>query len=120
MSKKARGSIPSFMWETYRAMSVDVGRLVPFFVTTACMNPEERKIVAYIEGFKEIFGEIKRLTPFIEFLEEKAKPFYVKLGRARWGRDVVTDLGFAKALQRTRKEKLSNIFEYDPAKDAQE
>lgn len=117
MSSKGKGSLPSFMWETYRAMSVDVGRIIPFMRETACMNGKEREVVAYVDGFKLMFGGVPEMKTFIEFLEEVVKPFYIKLGQARWGRDVVSDLGFAKAGQRARVEKLDKIFDYDPERD---
>lgn len=118
MSKKS-GSLPSYMWETYRAMSVDVGRLIPFMTETACMNPKERELLAHIEGFKIFFGEVPEMETFIEFLDDRVKPYFVKLGQAKWLRDVVSDLGFAKALQRARKEKIDKIFDYDPTRDTQ-
>jgi hypothetical protein len=51
---------------------------------TACMNPEEREIIGYIYVFKELFKD--------NSLDEYLKAFQM-LGRSRWMRTELTDLG---------------------------
>lgn len=110
MGKK---SIPKELWETYRAMSVDVGRANEFLKNTACMNPEQRVTLALCETTKEIFKEDKE---FVEFMNDIAIPFYEKQGWAKWGRDVVTDLGFALSKQERRTLNVKNILEMEVKK----
>ena len=104
---KKGGKIPSFMWETYRAMSVDVAQIIPFMALTSCMNQEEREFLAYIEGLKLILKDSPEAESFIKFLDKWAIPIVQKIGRAKWGRDTVSDLGFAKAIQGEEIEDLS-------------
>lgn len=111
-----RGRVPSDLWETYRAMSTDVGRLgeFAFMKLSACMGLEERKLLAYTLTAREIFND----REFSEFIDGFAVPFLTKLGRAKWGRDVVTDLGFALAFRSAGKRKLGEsgkeLLEYVP------
>ncbi|MBA7492016.1 hypothetical protein ES702_02565 [subsurface metagenome] len=107
MGKK---SIPKELWETYRAMSVDVGRANKFLKETACMNQEFRIALADCETIKELFKEDKE---FVDFMNDVVIPFYQKQGWAHWGRDVVTDLGFALANQQRRTLKVKNILEME-------
>ena len=110
MGKK---SIPKELWETYRAMSVDVGRENEFLKKTACMNQAHRVILADCETIKELFKED---TEFIAFMNEIVIPFYEKQGWANWGRDVVTDLGFALANQKRKALNVKNILEMEVKK----
>lgn len=110
MGKK---SIPKELWETYRAMSVDVGRANEFLKDTACMNPEQRVTLALCETMKELFKED---VEFTAFMNDIVIPFYSKLGWAKWGRDVVTDLGFALANQQRKTFKIANVLEMEVKK----
>jgi len=109
----AKGKIPKEMWETYRAMSVDVGRNNEFLKNTACMNQEQRVILADCELIKEIFKEDKE---FVAFMNEIVIPFQQKQGWAHWGRDVVTDLGFALATQPRRGLHVKNLLKMEVKK----
>lgn len=110
MGKK---SIPKELWETYRAMSVDVGRANDFLKDTACMNQEQRVIIANCETIKEIFKEDKE---FVDFMDKIVIPFYQKQGWAHWGRDVVTDLGFALSKQQRKTLNVKHILEMEVKK----
>jgi len=110
MSK--RGKLPSEIWETFRAMSVDVGRLkeFEFMRDSACMGLEERKLLAYSETARDFFEDAE----FTAFIDEFAIPFLTKLGRAKWSRDVVTDLGFALAMRKDARKKLGELLNFEP------
>jgi len=108
-----KGKIPKEMWETYRAMSVDVGRGNEFLKNTACMNQEFRIALADCETIKELFKEDKE---FVNFMNEVVIPFFEKQGWAHWGRDVVTDLGFALATQSRRGLKVKNLLKMEVPK----
>lgn len=111
MSK--RGKLPNELWDAYRAMSVDVGRIseFAFMKDSACMNVEERKLLAYCKVAREFFED----DAFTEFIDKFATPLLTKLGRAKWGRDVVTDLGFALATKPDMRKKLGEkLLEFKP------
>lgn len=120
MSKVARQkkSVPSFLWENYRTMSYDVGRKVPIFRETACMSPLEREVYGALEAFKIFIGEnpsSEKLKQFLKVIDKKLKPMVQKMGQAQWLRDVVTDLGFAKAnFYQPRSAKLDGVLNFDP------
>jgi len=76
------------------SMSEKAGRTMPFMKETACVHVEEREMLAWIQAYPLISPEDK---DFIEFLEKVVKPVLLKVGRARWYRDTITDLGFALA-----------------------
>lgn len=111
MSK--RGKLPSEVWEVYRAMSVDVGRIgeFKFMKESACMGLEERKLLAYSLTARDFFED----EEFSAFIDEFVKPFLTKLGRAKWSRDVVTDLGFALATRKDARRKLSELLKFEPS-----
>lgn len=109
----AKGKIPKEMWETYRAMSVDVGRENTFLKQTACMNQEQRVILADCETIIELFKEDKE---FCDFMKKIVIPFYEKQGWAHWGRDVVTDLGFALSKQGRRALHVKNLLKMEVKK----
>lgn len=92
-------------------MSVDVGKIIPFLGNTSCMNVEERKYLALIETIKGMFKDDKE---FIKFLEQEVKPFFENMGRARWNRDIVSDLGFALSLRKSRRKDVSKILKWKP------
>ena len=108
-----RGRIPSEMWESFRAMSVDVGRLIPFLQETSCMNVDERKMIALCEIAKKMFEGHKK---FVSFLDEFAKPFFQYMGWAKWNRDIVSDLGFALSKRKGKRKDLSKVFDWKPPK----
>lgn len=104
----ARKSIPKDMWETYRAMSVDVGREVDFLKETACMNQEQRIMIAHLNTAKRIINH----PDFDMFIDEVAIPHLKQVGMASWGRDVVTDLGFALAGRKSQYKNIKKILEF--------
>ncbi len=106
-----RGRVPSDMWQEFRAMSEKVGHIVPFMKESAMMGLKERELLAYCETAKRFFKD----AGFTEYIDEFAIPFIQNLGRARWGRDVVTDLGFALAGQKRRQKILGErLLKYQP------
>jgi len=82
------------------SMSEKAGRTMPFMKETACVHVEERELIAWIEAYPMISPEDK---DFNEWLQKVAKPVLMRVGRARWYRDTITDLGFALA-SRDKKE----------------
>jgi len=87
-----RRRLPSEMWETFRAMSVDIARLkkFEFMRETAMMSLEKRKLVGLCMFEKDVIED----RDSNEFLDGFAIPCFVYMGRAKWGNNVVTDLGF--------------------------
>jgi len=74
------------------AMSEKVGKLLKFMQETACVHVEERELIAWCEAYPLICPEDKDL---IKFLKEVSIPVFRKIGRGKWYRDTITDLGFA-------------------------
>ncbi len=108
MTKK---SIPRELWETYRAMSVDVGREIPFHRITACMNQDQRVMIALCRTAKRIFKD----KEFDIFIDSFAIPYFQEMGMAGWKRDVVTDLGFALAGRKHQRKKVGKaLLTYKP------
>ena len=108
-----KGKLPNELWDAFRAMSVDVGRLAEFdfMKLSACMGLEERKLLAYSVTARDFFED----EEFTAFMDEFAIPFLTKLGRAKWSRDVVTDLGFALAHKTDRRRKLGErLLDFEP------
>lgn len=75
-------------------MSEKAGRYLPFMKETACVHVEEREMIAWIKAYPLICPIDKN---FNKFLMEVVNPVLMKVGRARWYRDTITDLGFALA-----------------------
>lgn len=100
-----------FNVDSFKAMSIDVGRIpaFKFLRNTACMNLRERKILAVLDGFEHLFGNIEGTEDFTEFLGN-LKPFIRELGLANWARDIITDLGLAKAHRKERLSSLQNLL----------
>jgi len=96
------------------SMSEKAGRKLPFMRETACVHVQEREILAFIEAYPLLCPKDKK---FIEFLEETVKPVMLKIGRARWYRDTITDLGFALSTKEDavdkRTEDTKNILKVD-------
>jgi len=63
---------------------------------SACVHVQERELIAYCRAFKILFPKAKE---FNEFLEKKAKPALIAIGRGRWYRDVLTDLSLALSVR---------------------
>jgi len=76
------------------SMSEKAGRNLPFMKETACVHVEEREMIAWVESYGLICPTDKK---FKAWLEKVAKPVLMKVGRSRWYRDTITDLGFALA-----------------------
>ena len=111
-----KGRLPNELFDSFRAMSVDVGKLIPFLKETACMNAEERVNLALCRVAQIVFEEDKE---FCDFIEEIPVPFFKYTGQGKWGRDVVTDLGFALAGQKLKRQDVSQILKFDPSKLSQ-
>lgn len=116
-SKKSQ-SLPSFLWDNYRTMSYDVGRKNALLRETGCMNPLHREVYGYLEAFKIFIGKnpsSEKLKRFLSLIDKKLLPMVQKMGQAEWGRDVVTDLGFAKSkFYNPRTGKLDKVLEFVP------
>jgi len=97
-------------------MSEKAGRTMPFMKETACMHVEEREMLAWVESYGLICPEDEK---FKEWLEKVAKPVLMKVGRSRWYRDTITDLGFALASREKtpQTEDTSKILDVDVKED---
>ena len=104
----SRSKIPKELWETYRAMSVDVGRERKFLEVTACMNPQERVQIALLTTAKRVLNS----PDFSAFVDQIALPFVQELGMAKWQRDVVTDLGFVLSGRKSQRKNISNVLKF--------
>jgi len=93
-------------------MSVDVGKQIKFLADTSCMNVEERVNLAHLEVARKFFEDD---SEFVQFLNEVAVPFVTLTGRAKWQRDIVTDLGLALSLRKEREAKVDKVLEFDPS-----
>ena len=107
------GKMFNEVWETFRAMSVDVGKQIPFLADVSCMNEEERLNLAYCQFLQGLFESDD--PEFCQFIEEIAKPFFKFTGRAKWDRDIVTDLGLALSLRKERKSSIEKVMEFSPS-----
>ncbi len=78
------------------AMSEKVGKREDFkgLQETACVHLEEREQIGYIRAFNIIVGEDGD-KDFKDFLEKKGIPALIEIGRGKWYRDTITDLGLA-------------------------
>lgn len=74
------------------AMSEKVGRELKELQFTACVHLNERILIAKCKIYKLMFPED---TEFIEFLDKVGIPALIELGRQKWYRDQITDLGLA-------------------------
>jgi len=95
------------------SMSEKAGRKLPFMRETACVHVQEREILAFIEAYPLICPKDKN---FIKYLDETVKPVMLKIGRSRWYRDTITDLGFALASTGkgdVKTEDMKNILKVD-------
>lgn len=81
-------------WKTRTkiSMSERVGKILKEIQATACVHVEEREIIAWCKIYGIISPEDEE---FIQFLNEVAIPAFTELGRQRWYRDTITDLGLA-------------------------
>ena len=102
-------------WRTQKqkiAMGEKVGRLKEFedLQETACVHIEERELIAYIGVFELLNPDAKE---FNEFLQTKAKPALIKIGRQKWYRDTITDLSLALSHRKRSKksEDAKNVLE---------
>jgi len=88
-------------WDTAKkiSMSERIGSIKAFkaLVATACVHIEQREDIAYVNMFLKYvrFTKVKDpdLTGFVNFLRGFAIPALTILGRQKWYRDTITDLG---------------------------
>lgn len=109
--------MPNEIWENFRAMSQDVGKIIKFLADTSCMNAEERVTLAHLETLKPLLTDDPE---FVQFIDEIVTPFVRNTGRAKWQRDIVTDLGLALSMRKEKEAKLDKILSFDPSKLSQE
>lgn len=99
---------------TLKLLSQRVVNIEKFFSLTACMNLEEREIIGLIYAYDELTKDPKVKDPFNDFLMNKVVPALQKIGRSKWGRTELTDLGFMLGDKDTKtstvKEELRNIL----------
>lgn len=89
-----------FLFHQKRLLSQRIGQDNKFLAETACMNREEREMVSYIEAFSLLFHDPS--------LNEFIKPL-IAIGRGKWGRDIITDLGLLLGDKDTESEDVSEI-----------
>jgi len=87
-------------WEIKKktGMGQQVGGLTEFkdMQESACVHVQEREQIGYARAFQVLFPDVEK---FNEFLEKKAIPALIKIGRSRWYRDVLTDLSLALSVR---------------------
>lgn len=105
----SRSKIPKELWETYRAMSVDVGRERKFLGLTGCMNQEQRVLIANLRTAKRVLDD----SEFNLFVDEFVIPYVTELGFALWQRDVVTDLGFVLSGRKSQRKNISQVLKFE-------
>ncbi len=84
------------------SMSERAGRIddLKFLQETACVHIEEREFIAFCKAFLVFFPKSKMRGT----LEKKFMASALIVGRGRWYRDTITDLGFA--LSKSTKEPM--------------
>jgi len=92
------------------AMSEKVGKLLEFMQETACVHVKEREVIGWLDAYGMINPEDE---DFKKFLKEVAKPVLIRVGRAKWYRDTITDLGFALSAKEatTTEEDVSKVLD---------
>jgi len=76
-----------FKWATY--IGSQVAGKDQFFQEIACMTPEWRETIAYLEILKILEPNDKKLH---EEIEKILKPICQKIGQAEWMPDIITHL----------------------------
>lgn len=81
-------------WQTRAkiSMSERAGKILKELQETACVHVEEREVIAWCKIYMLINPED---TEMKEFMENIAILAFTELGRQRWYRDTITDLGLA-------------------------
>lgn len=81
-------------WQTKQkiSMSQRAGKILKELQQTACVHVEEREVIAWCKIYMRINPEDKEMK---EFFEKVIIPAFTELGRQRWYRDQITDLGLA-------------------------
>ncbi len=94
------------------AMGQQVGGLKDFkdMSDTALIHVEERELLAWSSCYPMICPKDKK---FNKFLQEIAIPILKRVGRARWYRDIITDLSLALSSSRKgdEREDVANLLE---------
>lgn len=97
------------IWESQgRSMGQRIGESNPFLAKTACMDPESRELIAYLEALKTMiflevkYGELDKATAeeIINEINVFLEPIVTVIGRARWEREDFTDLGLMLSLEK--------------------
>jgi len=98
-------------WDTAKkiSMSERVGKEEETLRETACVHVEERELIGFCKAYPLIVPEDEK---FNKFLKEVAIPVLTIIGRSRWYRDQITDLGLALSLSEkpTQKSDTKNIL----------
>lgn len=76
-----------FKWATY--IGSQVAGKDTFFQDIACMTPEYRELIAYMEIVKILEPDNKKQN---EEIDKILKPIVQKLGQASWMPDIITHL----------------------------
>lgn len=86
MSSKSRRDSQEIM-RVYTLLGQRVARKDRQLAETACMSPEIRELIGYIDGYNALFSSI---STELEFKEEKKA--LMAIGRQMWPRKELTDL----------------------------
>lgn len=99
------------------SMSEKAGRMKQFkkLVETACVHIDERELIAWCMAYGRICPEDKE---FRKFLKKIAIPVLTEVGRARWYRSEVTDLGLALSMRKKSKQDQDTSKMLDEDEDA--
>lgn len=99
MSKTSKDSFTAewtFRKKTAMGQQVGVLPLYQDLKETACVHVDQRELIAWCKAFPTLFpAENQEEKDFAEFLTKQAIPTLQAVGRARWYRDIITDLALA-------------------------
>lgn len=90
-------------------MSERVGKEEETLRDTACIHVVERELIGFCKAYPLIVPEDKE---FNKYLKEVAIPVLTIIGRSRWYRDQITDLGLALSMSesKTQTQDTKNIL----------
>ncbi len=76
-------------YEATKYLGQFIGQQIPFLQETSCMDPSCRELFAILDFIASIDPNMVEIVKIV-------KPFFEKLGFARWNRDTVTDMALRK------------------------
>ena len=93
------------------SMGEKVGKIVEELAETACVHIEERELIGWVRSFETMIPP--EHEAFKLYLEEFVVNMLLRVGRQKWYRDTITDLGLAlsKGSKDSQTEDTSKVLE---------